>query len=268
MSREFLDNFDVILSHWMPKWIALNWENMKDKIVIMRTNGQSSPDDEHVLGQYRKQGLKIVRYSPTERTIPNYCGEDVIIRFYKDPDEWKNWNGNKAQVITIGQSMIKRNKFCNWDVFYQATAGLPRKIYGPENEEAGDIWAGCVSYNELRKALRDSRVYFYTGTHPASYTLNFIEAWMTGIPVVAVGPEFGNQTFIPSQKTYEVSRLIKKGVDGFYADDLGLLNHYCKQLLKNKKLAKRIGDEGRKSAIAIFGKARIKNEWQKFFEGL
>jgi hypothetical protein len=31
------------------------------------------------------EGLEIVRYSPMERNIPGYIGEDALIRFYKDP---------------------------------------------------------------------------------------------------------------------------------------------------------------------------------------
>lgn len=265
MSREFLNEFDVILSHWMPQWIAANWERMSDKIVILRTNGQSSPDDEHLIELYRKAGLKIVRYSPMERKIPGYVGEDAMIRFYKDPNEWMGWNGNIAQVMTIGQSMIKRAEACNWNVFNQATAGYPRKLYGPENEEASDIWAGLVSYNELRQALRDSRCYFYTGTKPASYTLNFMEAWMTGIPIVSIGPEFGNPEFIESQKTFEIHKLIKNGVDGFVADNIGKLNSYVGQLLNDEKLARKIGKKGRQKAKEIFGKQTIKKQWSDFF---
>jgi len=268
MSREFLNKFDVIFSHWMPRWIAQNWDNMKDKKVILRTNGQSSPDDENWMKPYKKQGLKIVRYSPKEKGIPGYIGEDAIIRFYKDPKDWGNWNGHKKRVITIGQSMIKRDKFCNYNIFQQATAGVERALYGPENEEAGNIWKGCVSYNKLREALRDARCYFYTGTHPACYTLNFMEAWMTGTPIVALGPEYGNQKFLINQKSYEIHHLITHGKDGFVSDDIGELHHYVKQLLDDKKLAERISKAGRKSAVKVFGKDTIKKQWEDFLSKL
>ncbi len=268
MSREFLNEFDIIFSHWMPRWIESNWERMSDKIVILRTNGQSSPDDEYLIAKYKRLGLKVVRYSPMERKIQNFAGEDAIIRFYKDPEEWKGWNGNIKQVITIGQSIIKRREACNWDLFAQATAGFPRKLYGPENEEAADMWAGCVSYDELRKALRDSRCYFYTGTKPASYTLNFMEAWMTGIPVVSIGPESGNPEFLDMQYTFEIQDLITNKKDGFISDDIGELNDYVRNLLADKELAVKIGKAGRESAIKIFGKETIKRQWQNFFRSI
>ena len=36
----------------------------------------------------------------------------------------------------------------------------------------------------------DTRAYLYTGTIPASYTLGLIEAAMTGIPIVSIGPHY------------------------------------------------------------------------------
>jgi glycosyltransferase involved in cell wall biosynthesis len=41
----------------------------------------------------------------------------------------------------------------------------------------------------MRAYLRKIRAYVYTGTQPASYTLGLIEAMMTGVPVVSIGPE-------------------------------------------------------------------------------
>ena len=251
LTREIIEPFDVILSHWMPQWIANNWEVMKDKIVILRTNGQSTRDNEKWMKPYRDQGLKIVRYSPIEKTIPEYIGHDAIIRFYKDPKEWANWNGRRKRVITIGQSIKKRGVHCGYNYFKAATSGFDRKIFGPENEDTGKLWGGLIPFEKLKKELRDSRVYFYTGTMPACYTLNFMEALMTGIPVVAIGGELGNPVFLDNQYTYEIPFLIKNGVEGFVSDDIGALSEYIKALLDDHGLAKRIGQAGRAKAIEL-----------------
>ncbi|GAH94302.1 unnamed protein product, partial [marine sediment metagenome] len=92
LSREFIDNFDIILVMHIPHWITDNWDTIKDKKVIWRTIGQSTSDTERVLTPYREKGLKIIRYSENERTLPNYIGEDAVISFYKDPNELKDWN--------------------------------------------------------------------------------------------------------------------------------------------------------------------------------
>ena len=103
---------------------------------------------------------------------------------------------------------------------------------------------------------------------PASYTLNFIESWMTGIPVVAIGGEFGNPPFLENQFTYEIPFLIKNGVNGYCSDDLGKLTEYVKNLLEDHELAKKIGAAGREKAIELFGKEKIKKQWIKFFDSL
>jgi len=241
---------------------------MKDKIVILRTNGQSSQNDELWMRKFRDKGLKIVRYSPIEKTIPGYIGEDAMIRFYKDPEEWKDWTGVMKRVITVGQSMKKRDPHCNYKIFNAATGGLSRKVYGPENEDCGKIWGGLLSYDNLKKAMRDNRVYFYTGTMPASYTISFMDALMTGMPIVALGGELANPFFLEGQFTYEIPFLIKNGVEGFVSDEIGALREYCEMLLNDNKLAQRISKAGREKAIKLFGKEKIKKEWTEFFETL
>jgi hypothetical protein len=65
--------------------------------------------------------------------------------------------------------------------------GLPRTFAGPHSEKIGGL--GALPYDEMRDYLRRIRAYLYTGTQPASYTLGLIEAMMTGVPVVSIGPD-------------------------------------------------------------------------------
>jgi glycosyltransferase involved in cell wall biosynthesis len=44
------------------------------------------------------------------------------------------------------------------------------------------------------------------------------------------------------------------------------LRKYVSMLLEDYDLAKRISTEGRKRAIELFGKEKIKEEWEKFFD--
>ena len=238
-----------------------NWEKLKKKLVVWRSIGQSTRTIEDALAPYRVQGLKIVRYSPKEKTIPNYCGEDTMIRFYGDENEFKDWNGKEPAVITIAQSMKNRGEACNFKAFLAATEPFERRLFGYGNENTGLI-GGQLSYKALKKVLRDNRVYLFLGTQPACYTLNLIEAMMTGIPIVALGKTFYKQ--FPDQETYEVPEIIKNGVNGFVGDDIGILREYIKLLFDDYELAKKIGAEGRKTAIELFGKAKIKNQWKEF----
>jgi glycosyltransferase involved in cell wall biosynthesis len=113
----------------------------------------------------------------------------------------------------------------------------------------------------MKEMLRRARFYFYTGTMPAPYTLGFIEALMTGIPIVAIGDELAYDSFY-QQDTYEVADLIKNNVSGLVSDDIPTLIKNCHQLLEDKQLAKRISSNGRRLAVETFGKEIIRRQWE------
>lgn len=265
---EQVEPFDVVYVMHTPRWIYSNWELLKHKVVIWRTTGQSSPPDEASLARCRAEGMRIVRYSPAETRIPGYIGEDYVIRFYKDPDEYQGWNGRIPRIINFTQNFKARGLFCNYDTFVKATNGFPRLIFGPDNESSGALSGGFLSHEDMLRTLQDNRVYFYTGTMPAPYVLNLIEAWMLGIPIVSIGPLLGNPFFLPGQFTFEAHELIENGQQGFWSDDLDELRWYIKLLLERESVAQFISERGRARAIEIFGKERIKSEWKAFFESL
>lgn len=263
LTKEFVDKFDTILVMHVPEWITSNWELFKDKRVIWRTIGQSTSKIEKMLTPYKAEGMEVCRYSPREQLIEDNIGFDAMIRFYKDPKEFQAWIGAGTDVITIAQDMKHRAEFCNFDVFMKATEGFRRALYGPNNENAPEVSGGLLTYEDMKQKLRDARAYFYTGTQPASYTLNFIEAMMTGIPVVAVGPKFANSLKIAGE-TYEIPDIIHNGVNGFWSDDIEELRQDLSRLIKDVKFARYIGKNGRETAIELFGKDKTREHWQKY----
>src|SRR5207344_2678522 len=97
------------------------------------------------------------------------------------------WTGQERVVGNITQDMAKRGDACGLSFWDEATHLLPTKPAGPGSEALiGGI--GQLTYDEMRDYLRRIRVYLYTGTRPASYTLGLIEAMMTGTPVLCIGP--------------------------------------------------------------------------------
>lgn len=269
LTREFVDRFDAVMVMHLPQWVLRNWSVMRHKPVVMRTIGQNISHNEQLLRPYRDDGLRVVRYSPKERTIPGYVGEDAVIRFYKNPEEFSGWTGHSEQVVTFCQAMPERGSHCGWDIWRQVTRDLPAKLYGPRNDAAGAANQGCVPYEDLKAAMREHRAYFYLGTHPASYTLNFMEAWLTGIPVVALGPRKGNASYLPGgEDLYEVHELIRHDESGLVSDDPVDLEGSIRMLLRDPEAAARIGDAGREAAARVFGKDVIKPLWADFFRSL
>lgn len=262
--KEFFDDFDVIIVMHVPEWIENNWENMKHKRVIWRTIGQSVSDIERRMKKYVNEGLQIVRYSPREFAIPDNAGCTQLIRFYKDENDFGGWNGLNNEVVTFCQNMKNRGEFCAYEPYLKVTAGLNAKVYGTTNDNLGsDINGGFLTYAGLKQKMRDASVYFYVGTQPASYTLNLLEAMMTGVPIVAVGDAIGNSMHIAGD-TYEVPDIIQNGVNGYCSDSIEELREKIQFLLKNRELAKHIGQCGRETAIKLFGKQVVKQAWKDF----
>lgn len=267
---ELIEQFDLIIVMHTPEFITENWEKMKHKKVVWRSIGQSTRQTENRIRKMRYEGLKIVRYSPKEENIPDYLGSDALIRFYKDPEEFKDWNGDTRRVINFSQSLKGRGIFCHYDHIMQIIDGFPSLIYGSGNEDLGPLNGGELPYDLQKGAMRDNRVMVYGGTWPACYTLTPIEAMMTGIPVVAIGKDLAQKLpdGIEFMEFYEIADIIENGVNGFVSDSIDELRKAVHMLLEDQKLAKMVGEAGRRTAIDLFGKDKIKKQWEDFFKDI
>ncbi len=265
----FLDHFDTIIVMHSPDILVQNWPRFRSKNVIWRSIGQSNRSVEEALAPLRRDGLKIVRYSPKEVNIPGYMGSDALIRFYKDPDELHDWNGNDHTVINFTQTLKGRRVFCHYDHVMEMIAGFPAKVYGSGNEDLGNLNGGELTWDLMKGKLRDSRVFVYTGTWPAQYTLSFMEALMTGIPIVAIGKRLAQEIAgVDYMDFYEVADMIQDGVNGFVSDDMSTLRSHIQQLLTDDTLARSISEKGRETALQLFAKDPIKEQWKTFFASL
>ena len=274
LHEKMIEWADLIMIMHKPDWVLSNWPKIKHKRVVLRTIGQNTPDIEKMLSIPKIEGLKIVRYSPEEQTIDGFAGQEAMIRFYKDPEEFCGYSGEIPAVLSVSQSMKERNKFCGYDIFMEASEGFHRNLYGNPSRNADlslmddPLWRGQLSYEELKDTYRKHRVYFYTGTYPASYTLNFIEAFMTGIPVVSIGRDLANIQLFKGMDAFEIDKIIENGVNGYISDSVEELREYISFLIENPVKAKEIGDKGRETAIELFGKEKIKKEWKEFLDSL
>lgn len=269
---DFINLFDVIIVMHLPEVLDTNWKRFSKKKVIYRSIGQSTVEVERMLVPMRGQGLKIVRYSPKEALLPNYAGTDAMIRFYKDSEEWKDWNGNINRVINVTQSLKGRGSLCHYHEITSVMEGLSAKIYGTGNEDLGVLNGGAPDYLHFKEVLRDNRVAIYAGTWPAAYTLSLIEYMVTGIPVVAIGQHLAQNPQGIAEKDrfefYEVHEFIRHGENGFIGNSVQEMRRYVELLLADHSLAKKIGDAGRVTAQDLFGKEKIKSQWDSFLKSL
>ena len=253
---EVIDWADAIIVHHFPeRWIVGQWDRIKHKRVIWRTCGQSNPDLEALMAQGRPEGLQIVRYSPKERNLPNYAGEDALIRFGKYPADFPAWTGEVPCVANVTQHMVERGDATGLSFYLEATKGLYARPAGPGSESLRGV--GSLDYDQMLDYLRRCRVYLYTGTRPASYTLGLIEAMMTGIPVVSIGPRaFGPGWIGDVFEGHEITRLAYESP----ADAFGKLD----MLIDNPAHAREIGHDQRQRALELFDVATVGEQWREF----
>lgn len=254
---DIIDWADVIICHHFPEqWITGQWQRIKHKRVIWRTCGQSDPRLEWVMAPYRARGMQIVRYSPKERSLGNFAGEDALIRFGKYPDDYGPWIGDNPVIGNVTQHMKQRGDACGYSFWAAATEGLPVRPAGPGSEEIGGL--GSLDYPTMLEYLRHIRAYLYTGTRPASYTLGLIEAMLSGVPVVSIGPEAwgegwgGKDLFEGHQIALAVPH-----------DPVGT-NAVLQRWLDDRVDATRASQIQRRQAIDLFGVENVGPQWIEF----
>ncbi len=260
---EWLGDDGAIIYHHYLERLYGQWGHIRDWLagssgrrVIWRTVGQSVEHNEQLAVPYRADGLEIVRYSPKERILPGFAGEDALIRFWKDPDEWSGWVGDTLAVTNITQQLRARDPFTNYRFWEQATQGLPVHPAGPGSEQIGGV--GELDYDAMRLHLREMRCYLYTGTQPASYTLGLIEAMMTGIPVVSIGPTWMD-VFSYGPDLFEGLELAQYG-----GDDPDEVRAALEELLNDRECALEVSRQQRARAIEVFGRDVAEKAWLDF----
>ncbi len=260
---ELIDPFDVIIIMHAPNVVFQNWEKLKKKHVIWRSIGQSVPNTERRLAPLKAQGLKIVRYSPKERHLTDYVGEDALIRFYKDEDVYNGWRGAAGGVVNFSQSLKGRREFCHHDEIMRVIESFNGVVYGPGNEDLGAYNGGQVPYQQQLEIMREAGVMVYGGTWPAAYTLSFIEALMMGLPIVAISKTLAHLPHFEQIEFYEVDELLAE-ISGIVCDTPAAMVEATFKLLNDREHAENISTRQRELAMKHFSKAAISDQWEQF----
>lgn len=263
MPAELIDPFDLIIVMHSPNVIIQNWERFKGHNVVWRSIGQSTAHIEGALKKCRDEGLKIVRYSPKERNIAGFIGEDAMIRFYKDENVYKDWNGKNGDVLSFAQSLKGRRSFCHYDEIFEVISHFNGKVYGPGNEDLGEFNGGQVPYEKQVELMQGAVAMPYGGTWPAPYTLSFIEALMTGLPIVSISKTLAHYRQYEAIDFYEVDELLAE-IGGIVCDDEEQMIEQTQRLIDDPDHARIISEKQRELALRLFSKKVIGEEWEKF----
>ncbi len=265
ITKEFVEEFDIIVVMHDIHFIAKNWGLIKARPVIWRTIGQAMDFYDRLAEPYRREGLQIVRWSPRELLIKNYIGHDAIIRAYKDPLLYQEWRGYLSDSYATFSSNYKGRYSAEYKFFEEATIEQKCQVGGGSNGEIPNA-IGLVDFPTQLEILRESFGYIYFHGTEIPYTLNFIEAWLTGLPVIVIdrgakidGLEFGYN---------EINDFVVSGVNAFKVETPAGAKSLLASLVGQRDVAAEVGRRGRLSSLALFGKTRAQQEWAHLFDRL
>lgn len=264
LSKEIVSDYDVIIVMHKLDWIEKNWDILKNKKIILRTIGQNIENNEIQLKNYAKKGLKILRYSPKERELKNYAGEDALIRFLKFKSDFKPRNIKYNQIISFGQNISSRKNWCGSSIIEYIASKTNFKLFGPGNDNYM-FFGGKLSYDQQIEELSTNSCYFYTGTFPAQYTLGFVESFMSGIPIISIG-KYLSQTLV-EPFPFEVPFILDT-VGGFYEDNLEQIILTTEKLLSDRSLNDQISKKQSEIAVNMFSVEKNIHQWGDFLNSL
>jgi hypothetical protein len=264
LTKEFVDLFDAIIVIQDVGFIHKFWPILKGRNVIWRTVGQAIDHCDIALRDHRAEGLKIVRWCNREVFADYYLGHDAIIRAYKDESQYDGWTGSDGRVVTFSNAYRDRYPI-EYGMFERVTHLMPAAIGGGGNAELPNS-IGLMSMDGMQATMRGAGAYFYMHGSVVPYTLNFIEAMMTGIPVVAAGRNVEIHNI--DMRYNEINDFIMSGKNGFLFKSERQARGILMDLLLDKGRAAEVGRHGRETAIRLFGKQRATADWQTFFRSL
>lgn len=178
---------------------------------------------------------------------PNHT---VVIEHTVAIDPAVRYTGTLERGITAINGMQGRSRIVGLDIFETLRRRVPLDAAGIDTERFGGL--GDIPYRFLHARIAAYRFYF----SPVRYTslpLAVVEAMTIGMPVVAIA-------------TTEIPTVIRDGDNGFLSCDPDVLERRMRELLADRDLARRLGDNARRTAEQRFGMPRFVDDWNRAFE--
>jgi glycosyltransferase involved in cell wall biosynthesis len=158
-----------------------------------------------------------------------------------------HYTGEKERGIVVINNIKKRGRRLGLDIFERAKAKIPLDLVGMGFDEVSGLRE--IPHSELPGFEAQYRFFF----NPIRYTslgLSTCEAMMIGMPIVGLA-------------TTELVTVVKDGISGFIDTDPEILNEKMADLIRYPDLAKRLGQEARKTALNRFSIERFKDDWMR-----
>jgi Glycosyl transferases group 1 len=159
------------------------------------------------------------------------------------------YTGELERGLVVVNNIAMRGRRLGYDIYRAVKRDAPLDLVGMGAENAGGL--GEVLHAELPAFAARYRFFF----NPIRYTsmgLGVIEAMMVGLPIVALA-------------TTEMVTVIRDGTNGFIDTEPSRLVERMRALLADRRLAKTLGEQARRTALERFNIARFVAGWNAAF---
>lgn len=262
----FLARFDVAIVMHEVKWLEDLLQRRVRLPVIYRSIGQSSRHIDGLLARYRDR-MCVLRYSEGERDLDGTLAADAVVYFAKYlADFAEPWIGGD-RIVTFHNAYATRDSYPPLSAYEELRARLPCDLYGAGNESIAGA-KGAVSPDGQAEVYRRAALYLYVYTTPPSYTLSFIEALGSGVPIVAprwtyvmrhLGPEDAAAMLFTPER-YEIERLLDHDPRQLYASTEEA-EEKMRWLLAHPEACREISARQRETFARLFDAAKIGPRW-------
>jgi hypothetical protein len=263
LDPRFVDRFDTIIVNHDPRLIEANAPAFAGKPVIWRTLGQARRLSERMAWKAGRN-LFVVRYSRREAALPQFIPTDATIYFGKYEEDFEPWAGRGGPVLTFFNGIERGDAIPAPKDYLAIVDGFDTVLCGRGNDGLPTA-KGIVAPDAQRDLFRSCGVYLYVHSQLGCYSLNFVEALMSGTPILAPSAKFVSRTIGGRDPNwhplrYEVDELLADGA-GLVYDSVEEARTLLRAVLRGEIDALAVSSRARERAIQIFSARIIRPQW-------
>jgi hypothetical protein len=261
LDRAFVDHFDAIIVNQEPLVLEANREAFAGKPVIWRTVGQARRVSERRAWKAGRN-LFVVRCSKRESALPGFIPSTTAIYFGKCEEDFQLWDGRDAFTLTFFNRMARGDAIPSPQQYLDIVDGFEARLFGTGNEGI-PMSKGIAPSDHQFELFRRCGAYLYVHSELACYTLNFVEAMMSGTPILAPTARFiaanaRDSNWHPMR--YEVEELLACGA-GLVYDSITEARRLLRAILQGEIDTSAISAAARRRAVEMFSARKVGEDW-------
>lgn len=232
----YLQNYDI------PKIIVFH-NKLSTELALTKNNNLTAVEYREKI-EFLLKDVKKVFISESKRADWGMDGKVILPGI--DVNEYGGYTGELSSILRVGNLLQERDLMMGYTASQLITDGFPCVTLGLNPVLQGVKLSN--SFDDLLNHYRQCRCYINTtvDNYEDGYNLAMLEAMAIGMPVVST-----------SNRTSP----IRNGDNGFISGDIQRLRVYVEELLKNPKMAKDLGERGRRTVIKEFNIQTFLDNW-------